>query len=66
MPLEGVPCRTNTTGCAGSPAVCTRSVRPVGVVTVSWSVMPATVAGNDGSGIAHARGDRDPRYGAGA
>jgi hypothetical protein len=42
-------------------------VRPVGVVTVSWSVMRATVAGNDGSGIARARGDRDPsRYGAGA
>ena len=58
MPLDGLPCRTNTVGWAGSPAVCTRSVRPEGVVTVSWSVMRATVTREDAGG--YTQGVRSP------
>ena len=59
MPLDGLPCRTNTVGWAGSPAVCTRSVRPVGVVTVSWSVMGATVQAG-ATLVSYTQGVRSP------
>src|SRR3954454_6537413 len=45
MPLDGLPCRTNTVGRAGSPALCTRSARPEGVVTVRWSLIAGDCTG---------------------